>query len=393
MSTAVSRRLPRAARARRGMAMPIVLAAMVALALLSAGAFTAARETFRGGRNALVEQRAMTVAEFGLNQRIAAWDPRFNLPPAMGGVAVGGVDSSSLYVAANDTARVRITRLSAMVYSVESVGRASIPRPQLQAVRTVSSLVRLAYPEIKPRGAITAAGDIDVNGSATVDGRDTIPATWTQAQCADLRGTTLPALVAPPGAHVTYKNNSILSTPAVMYDPAAADSNTYVRYGTESWNTLAANATYTIAGGTYQPQPVDSAGTCRYGPNNWGEPQRGLLAVKSCAGFFPIIYAKGSITLNGQGRGQGILLVDGDLRFNGGFDWVGLIIVRDDIDKGTGAAHVAGGILARNAVVADGGSLLNGNQELQYSRCGVESALRGSAALVRVRDRGWTQLF
>jgi hypothetical protein len=30
---------------------------------------------------------------------------------------------------------------------------------------------------------------------------------------------------------------------------------------------------------------------------------------------------------------------------------------------------------------------------VNYSRCAVESALRGSAALIRVRERGWTQLF
>ena len=43
-----------------------------------------------------------------------------------------------------------------------------------------------------------------------------------------------------------------------------------------------------------------------------------------------------SATINGKGRGQGILLVNGDLKINGTFDWVGLIIVRDDINKGNG---------------------------------------------------------
>jgi hypothetical protein len=30
---------------------------------------------------------------------------------------------------------------------------------------------------------------------------------------------------------------------------------------------------------------------------------------------------------------------------------------------------------------------------VNYSKCAVESALRGSAILIRVRDRAWAQLF
>ena len=101
----------------------------------------------------------------------------------------------------------------------------------------------------------------------------------------------------------------------------------------------------------------------------------------------------GSSTLNGKGRGQGILLVNGDLKINGTFDWVGLIIVRDDIDKGNGSANITGAVMARNVSLFDGGSTFNGTQDVQYSKCAVESALRGSAVLQPVRERSWAQLF
>jgi hypothetical protein len=383
--------------------MPLVLTAVVALTLLSAGAFTAARETFRGGRNALVEQRAMLVSEFGLNQRISVWNPRFNLPPEMGGLRVGGVDTTSVYVASDDTARVRLTRLTPLMYSVESVGRASIPRPQLQSVRSVMSLVRLAYPEIQVRGAITSASKVTVNGDARVIGNDSVPQSWTAAECAQLMGANLAAITVPQRGDIQIKTNKadqVVGSPATVIDPTVADSNTYVRFGTVTWNELAANATVTIPPGTYQPVPTQSDGECTFTGLNWGEPLRSKIGnddpVLPCANYFPIVYATGSISLTGQGRGQGILLVNGDVKFAGSFQWTGLIIVRDNIDGSMGTADVFGALMAANIRVENrlfDANQIAGTQRVQYSRCGIESALRGSAALIRVRDRGWTQVY
>jgi hypothetical protein len=381
--------------------MPLVLTAVVALTLLSAGAFTAARETFRGGRNALVEQRAMAVSEYGLNQRISIWNPKFNLPPEMGGVKVGEVDTTSVYVASQDTARVRLTRLTPLMYSVEAVGRASIPRPQLQAVRSVVSLVRLAYPEIQVKGAVTTASRVTVSGDAKVIGNDSVPQSWTKAECAQLMGKDMAAITVPKNGDIqvkTAKSDQVVGP--LVVDPTVADSNTYVRFGTVTWNELAANATVTIGPGTYQPTPVQSNGECAYNSLNWGEPLRAKVGaddpVQPCVNYFPIVHATGSITLNGQARGQGILLVSGDVKFAGSFHWTGLIIARDNIDGSMGTADVYGAIMAANVRVEVKQADVNqiaGTQRVQYSRCGIESALRGSAALIRVRDRGWTQVF
>ena len=310
---------------RRGAALVITLVCLVVLGVLAAGGFAAARQSFRGGRNALVEQRAFGVAELGLNQQMSQWDPSFNLAPAASPMKVGSIADSNVFVSNGDTARVRITRLGAMLYWIESIGRANIPNPNLQATRDISALVRLAYPTISPKGAVTVDGDIDINGAASVDGRDHIPyagtsEAWSAAQCASMTGPDMPALVAPPGAKVTYKPGSIPSTPAVVYDPAASDSETYVRYGTESWNTLAAHAMQ-LPGGIYgtaiQPS-LNGSGKCDLtNANNWGEPWYDASAVAPCHGYFPIIYLNGSATINGKGRGQGILLVNGDLKING----------------------------------------------------------------------------
>ncbi|MDF1503414.1 hypothetical protein [Roseisolibacter sp. H3M3-2] len=401
---ALRRAVTRARRARRGVALPVALMLLVVLSTLAAGSFTASRQTFRGGRNALIEQRALSVSEFGLNEQVANWPTQLNLP-APRGLAVGRVDSSNVWVAAGDTAKVRITRLTPMLYHVESIGRASIPNPQLTAQRSVGAILRLAYPSIEPRGAITAGGRVDLQGSAIVDGRDYVPyswdnsVAWPDSLCAGMRGTLMPAIAVPPGTNQSDSaaKNIPSGAPKVIFDPAAGDSNTYVRFGTESWNSLTRAATIRYLNGA-QPgnsiAPIDSAGTCRYSnTQNWGEPFRGAGHVASCVNYFPIVYVDGDLELQSNGRGQGILLVNGSMRLRGNFDWVGLIIVRDDVDRGNGTANVTGAIMARNVNLADGGSMWTGNQTVRYSKCAVESALRGSAILVRAKDRSWTQLY
>lgn len=392
-------RTPVPRRGRRGAALPLALVMLSVLMLIAGGAWGMSRQTYRGGRNALVEQRALAVAEFGLNQRYANWPTQLNLPAGAGGLNVGGVDSTAVFVAQGDTARVRITRLDSVLFLVESRGRASIPTPMVQSSRSVASLVRLAYPTVNPRGALTVAGDVTLQGSALVDGRDRLPwsgtsAQWDSASCAGLRGPDTWAVAVPPSARVNDRPQNYGGTMTVTYDPLASDSNTYVRYGTESWETLVANANIRLPGSGYNDiEPTLRNGDCDVANQfNWGEPFGGNPATEACRDYFPIVYFSGSTRLNGRGRGQGILLVNGDLEINGNFDWAGLIIVRDDVSRGNGAARITGAVLARNVDLRDP-TTVTGNQSVFYSRCAVESALRGSAILIPVRDRAWAQLY
>ncbi len=374
---------------RRGAALLTALFGIVVISIIVSGAFFTSTQEFRGGRNQLVEQRAFAVAEYGLNAEVSNWDRGRNLP---GGMAVGAVDSSRVYVAAGDTARVRITRLTPTSFWVVSEGYANIGNAAMESKRTTNAYVRLAYPSITPKGAVTTAGDINITGSALVDGDNVDPTGW--SQCAAIPGSTVPALVAGPAANVSYKAGNIGSTPALVRDPAAADSNTYVRYGTETWNSLASNADIKIAGGIWNSGigPVGTATTCDASViTNWGEPFR-PGAVAGCYNYFPIIYSSASLKLNGNGYGQGVLLVNGDFEINGNFEWFGLIVVRDDVTKGNGTAQVHGAVFSANMSLADPTNFWAGNQTVQYSKCAVESALRGSAILTRVKERHWSQL-
>lgn len=380
---------PRAAE-RRGVALITALFAIVVLAIIISGVFFTSTQEYRGTRNALVEQRAFAVSEFGLNSEISNWDRSRNLP---GGMQVGEIDSGLVYVAEGDTSWVKVTRLTDNAFWVVSEGKAHMGQVKLESRRQTSAYVRIAYPSITPKGAITAAGNVTLQGSALVDGDNNDPAGW--AQCASIPGSTVPAVTVPPGNTVTYNSGNIGSTPAVMFDPAAADSNTYVRYGSESWNSLTANADIKLAGGNYGNDilPVGTATTCNTAGNfNWGEPDR-PGTVAGCYNYFPIIYVDGSIHINGNGRGQGILLVNGDLEINGTFEFYGIVVVRNDITKGNGTAEIHGAVFAADIDLGNATSWFTGNKDVYYSKCAVEMALQGSAILVRVKERGWAQVF
>lgn len=378
-------------RPRRGAAMLLVILASVVIAVLGVGGYFVSTQEFRGARNLLVEQRAFTVAEYGLNNEVSHWDSGRNLaPPA--GMPIGAVDSTHRYVADGDTAFVKITRLTDNTFWVVSEGRTSMGFDMMESVRRTNAYVRIAYPTIEPKGAITTAGEVKITGAATVSGADTPPAGWLAC---DTPGPTVAALQVSPTVTPSYGAGNILTTPAFERDPAAADSNTYVRYGSETWNSLAAGAEIQIPGGSYNwdIEPVQSGGTCTPGLLNWGEPWRSPVAgvVPECQGRFPIIYVDGDLHLRGRARGQGILLINGSLELNGQFEFYGIIIARDNVDRGTGTAKVFGAIYARDAELAD--SFWAGTQDVTFSRCAIENALRGSAVLTRVNQRHWSQLY
>lgn len=376
-----------ARRPRRGMALLVTLVVVVVLAALSTGAVVSSMQEYRAGRNSLVEQRAFAVAEYGLNAEIANWNRSRNLPPPTG-MSIGAIDSSNVFVAQGDTAKVYIQRLTENTFAVRSLGRAAIGNGQLESERSTQVIVRIAYPSIRPGGAIVTAGDIDVKGSAEVDGRNTNPAGWNQ--CAQIAGRDTFAIVYAPGKTASIQKPNMVYN-GISVDAAAGDSNTYVRYGTESWNSLKANADIVLPGGNYSPSPVGNATTCTPQTDNWGEPIRTSGYIAGCINYFPIIYVDGSAQLS-HGRGQGILLVNGDVRLNGNFEWYGLIIARDDVVKGNGTFDLWGSVMSANTQVNDPNSI-TGNSYFRWSKCAVESALRASAILTRTKERGWAQIF
>ena len=116
---------------------------------------------------------------------------------------------------------------------------------------------------------------------------------------------------------------------------------------------------------------------------NWGEP---TVATDPCFNYFPIIYHYGNLKLQG-GRGQGILLVEGDLTATGGMVFYGPVFVTGTLsttgNSGQGAKFF-GGVIAGN-VALDDLTKLAGGALVSYSSCAVKRALAGSATPDAVR--------
>ena len=379
-------------RPRRGFAMFLSIGALVIIGVLVAGSSFISLQEQRLGQNSLVQTRAFTVAEYGLNKIQTDWDKTPNLQ-----MANGATFDTTYQLAGQGTANVHYVRLNDETFWIVSEGRASAGNlgGSREAVKRVGAVLRLRIPTIKAEGAITAGGNVAVRGGANIQGRDSVPPGWS-GDCTGVPEVDKAGVIVPTGASVTTQGSSwVQGVPPTKQDPLAADQNTYIRFGDETWNTLVAQANVTLNGGTLNQVMPDSlaSGVCnKANIYNWGEPKRGLFTVGPCYNYFPIIYSNGSITLNGQGRGQGILLVNGNVAINGHFEWHGLIIVSNDIVRGNGSATVFGGVMARNEVKADE-SLITGTTHYNYSSCALERAMRGSAQVVQAKERAFTELY
>ena len=378
-------------KARKGFAMFMALGALVIIGVLVAGSSYVTLQETRLGQNSIVQTRAFSAAEYGLNKIQADWDKTPNLQMA------NGASFDTNYALAQGTCKVRYTRLNNETFWIVSEGRASAGNAvsaSRTAVKRVGAILRLRIPTIRANGAITTAGNIVIQGSPQVSGLNTMPAGWSDC---DPTAPHLAGIVATPTATVSIqKPTQVLGVPQVLRDPLASDSNTYVRYGDETWNALRSQANVTVTNGTGPATVAPSVslvdGSCnKQDQANWGEPWRTPGYVAACVNYFPIIYSTTSLALN-QGRGQGILLVEGDGRINGTFEWFGLIVARDDITKGNGNGKITGAIMARNANLGDGSEVL-GNITVNYSQCSLEHAMRGSASVLQAKQRAWAELY
>jgi len=128
---------------------------------------------------------------------------------------------------------------------------------------------------------------------------------------------------------------------------------------------------------------------------NWGEPHRaGMLGyVSQCVNYFPILYGSGSKTvLASGGRGQGLLLVEGDLEISGGFEWTGLIVAKGGLKIVGNGNKITGALLAQDVAIDDQNSI-SGNSTLQFSSCALAKAIKGSAIAEALGSRSWVQVY
>lgn len=392
-TSAVEASAPTSAKRREGFALAMAMIAIVVIGALIAGAFFTSTQEYRIGRNSLVDQRAFAAAEAGVNQPIQGWVKALNLS-VPNGVTLPP-DTLKLPNADGAFAVRRMTRLNDYTFWVISDGYAGGTIGALAGRHRLNAVYRLTYPHFNILGALTVRGQVKVQGSSSIDGTDAIPGDWTTGGICPAAGPALPAVAAPDTNHVCSgplcpgdDGLRMVGDPPKLEAPAAADTNTYYKYGDQTWNMLVENADLTLSGGTYKTLPNYIGTTCNKSiQTNWGDPER----LGPCADYFPLIYIDGNLNIQANSRGQGVLLVNGSLSMAGNFIFNGIVIVRNDINSTGTGNKITGGAFAGNNVTSDNTSVL-GDSEIHYSSCAIDRATKGASTVTRAKVRGFNEV-
>lgn len=391
------------ARARReGFALAVAIFAIVVIGGIVAGAFFASNQDYRIGRNTLLQERALSIAEYGLNMTLSNWNAATNTtmrngtttgPQFFSAVAQSGGNNS------NDYAMVRVTRLNDLTFWVVSEGFVGGATANTGARRRTGAILRLYIPSMNFLGALTVRGATRVGGSSQISGTDDDPAGWAcNTAEEDLAGISTNDLATIETIGACEGAACIDGTPKLEQNPEAAKDSTYFDYGGVTFDQLAASANKILPhGGVWNGiAPSVTGSTCNTADdNNWGDVRRaggalGLLPPGPCESYFPVIYYRANLKING-GSGQGILLVEGDLEVTGGFEFYGPVIVRGKLKTTGTGGHFNGGVMAAN-VELDQNDIL-GNAVINYSSCAIAAAALGSTMPTPALQRGWSDMF
>ncbi len=382
----------RVASDERGMALGIAMFSLVVISALVAGTVFTGTQEQRIAENTRYLNKSFGIAEAGAYEVVRGWDPRvYNradiYPAESATVAETGTSGGTGAFGGH------VYRLNDNLYLVDVTGMDSLSGagrlPGRGARQRIGVLVRVRPIDIGIGAALTAQGDIKLSGTSVADGNDHTPnGTWADcappdAARAGVRATPTADIDVNGGAYVT-------GTPDVLRDSTLTPA-TFFQWGDVSFDDLAGRANITLPPGNYRTEPVITAGRCDTTvATNWGD---GISRYSACGGYFPVIHVTGDATLNGV-QGQGILLVDGDLEVQGGYEFFGIAIIRGRLKTaggGAALAHFWGGVLAAN-VDLDLVSL-SGHATLNYSKCAITNALQAASATALVRSRSWVQLF
>lgn len=360
---------------QEGFALSVVIFALAVLAVLSTAGFFIARQETRIAVATKRATHAFYVAETGAMEVLSEWDAdRFSRMATWSSATVTDRLGDGVW-------SVDVTRLSHRLYFLLANGKSTAGEAGYGgAGRALGFVAKVESALIDPQAALTTVGDLTVGGSSQIDGTDISPAAWT--------GYCDPTKPAKPGVLVDSLSNISIEGRKASAEgsPPFAEDNTLtsdslLTFGDQEWEDLVALATLTLHDGSVITQTypdstlVDGSYVCgTSNPLNWGDP---FNPGGACGRYFPVIYAAGDLTIQAHDSGQGILLVEGNLTFKGGFEFFGPVIVRESVlTEGTGG-HFNGGLIAANVDLS--ASTVLGDALVQYSSCSVERAILNSA--------------
>ncbi|HEX6864309.1 MAG TPA: hypothetical protein VF414_15875 [Thermoanaerobaculia bacterium] len=366
------------------MALAVAIFAIVIIGMLVAGVFYASFLEQRTGENTLYAQQAFEAAESGMVDAMSNWNQSVygafpvDTPQALASVTTGGTRYTPM-----------ITRLNSNLFLVSARGEQLDGGGSVLARRMLGTLARLAPTDVDVSAAVTSKGTVKVGGNATVDGNDHTPTGWTGCPAP---GDTKAGVRTDGDVQVIGGGTTLGDPPNNQHDSTVVDS-----LFTNPFNDLKALRTLTLTAESNNgmaPSTTGSPARCNKAlTGNWGEPWYNppmVGAVAQCQGYFPVIYRSGNLKVQ-NGRGQGILLVEGDLEVRGNFEFTGLIIATGQLKTNGTGNKITGGVLAQNADLDD--NSLIGDPVVNFSACAIDRALSASAIVRPLTERSWAQLY
>jgi hypothetical protein len=383
----------------RGMALAVAIFALVVVGALVAGAFFAGNLEQATGRNAVYAAEAADAAEAGAANVLADWD-QFNL----NNMAVNDVTPIPLTTSlgARISVSPAVTRLNDDLFLIRTSATRTSAGGATLAERTVATLARLTYASATANAAVTAGKTVNFNGVAfEVDGNDEVPAGWTGEPGCTTGAAKAGVRTAQSVTANSQQDAKITGDPAQVENDPTVTADFFNIFGDVTFDELKKQADIVLPSTSpyngsapsltaTNPQRCNTANQM-----NWGEPHRlgDVSFVSQCVNYFPILYGSGSQTkLAAGGRGQGLLLVEGDLEISGGFEWTGLIVAKGGLKIVGNGNKITGALLAQDVAVDDQNSI-SGNSTLQFSSCALSKAIKGSANARPLTQRSWVQVY
>jgi type II secretory pathway pseudopilin PulG len=393
-------------RNERGMALALAIVALVVVGAFIAGALFSGTQEQRVAENVRRVQASFGVAEAGAYDIIRRWTASPDTQHMFTGLVwypSTNPTSTVLFGRKTDPTRTgsysgTLYRFNDELYLIDITGQDTMSLAGRirggGASQRVGLLSRIRPLQINTRASLTAGGANVIAGNASIDGNDHTPTGW--SGCGPL-DTARAGLRIEDSATVSVNGHpTILGNPPVLKDPTVSDS-TFNTFGDVTYSELVQRANINLAGGQNFATgiaPTTVSGQCETtNPQNWGDPAN---PTQPCGNYFPIIHIAGDATINGQ-EGQGMLLVDGSLAVQGGFQFFGIVIVKGSLRTAGGGstpAHFWGMVMAQDTVaLTDTTNNISGDANLLYSKCAVLKALDNTGTGVPMRSRGWVQLF
>ncbi len=379
--------------ARAGFALPAALFALVVVALFVMSGFYLAGQERNIGQSSEFAAQATLLAESGVNEVLATWEPGQGNPTLGGAPLTVCLGCQGAVEGLNGGWQASLTRVGERLYLVQSTGVVDQVGRFSGATRTLGMLARLNTLDFEADAALVTRGNVETRGGASISGFDVAPAGYTCMNPPQNRT----GVITTPGSSVTeVGNSSVTGSPRDERRPY--DPSTFFQFGDLGWDDLVALANIRLPGGNINntgPRFDDDDRCDRTQALNWGDPER-LHPNTNCRNYYPIIHVNGTARIQSGGRGQGILLVEGDLDLRGDFLFHGIILTRGQVGVQGAGNRVLGTVLAENGLEIDPDlSTFVGASVVQYSSCAIDTALQnlsGLNSLRPVRNRGWVDL-